>query len=344
MPKALSSERNPTADLLKGLAVLFMVQVHIMELFAFPWVSKGIAGRISLFLGGPPVAPVFLAVMGCFILPASREFSFLVKRGLKLLLLGLLLNVGLNLNLLIRIFRGQIQLSPWNYIFGVDILFAAGAGLILAGLLAKVCKEQCWLWLAASMVIVVVAPALNPLLTVAGPPRFILAYLGGTYAWSYFPVFPWLAYPLLGIGFRYLLNNDSFAEFISKKMVLTVAWAILLVSLGLTGKFAVDISHSLPRYYHHGSRFFVWTVLFMVFWLISCQALTGWFGSAQPILWMRWVGKNVTAFYVVQWLIIGNIATEFYQREKLIHCVLWAVCVITASSLIVRLWLWLRGK
>ncbi|MDA0840688.1 MAG: hypothetical protein O2857_23200 [Planctomycetota bacterium] len=77
----------------------------------------------------------------------------------------------------------------------------------------------------------------------------------------------------------------------------------------------------------------------MVFWLISCHAISAKFRSSQPITWMQWVGRHVTAFYVVQWLIIGNMATEIYQRERLIHCDLWAVCVITASSLIVRIWL-----
>ncbi|MDP6118224.1 MAG: heparan-alpha-glucosaminide N-acetyltransferase domain-containing protein [Planctomycetota bacterium] len=344
MPKAKQTTRNATADLLKGLAVLLMVQVHVMELFAFPSVSEGIAGRISLFLGGPPVAPVFLAVMGYFLLPASREFSFVRNRGIKLVLLGILLNVGLNLHLFIRIFRGQIQLSPWNYIFGVDILFAAGISLILAGLLSKIFRDQYWLWLAAAIAAVVAAPPLNSLLTVGGPARFLLAYFGGTYYWSYFPLFPWLAYPLLGISFRYLLANESFAGFVSRKAVLAIIWFVLLVFIGFTAKDAVTTAHSLPLYYHHGSLFFVWTALFMAFWLISCHALSARLGNAQPILWIRWVGKNVTAFYVVQWLIIGNIATAIFQREKLIHCILWSICVITVSSLIVRLWLWLREK
>jgi uncharacterized membrane protein len=321
-----------------------MVQVHIMELFAFPAVSRGVAGRISLFLGGPPVAPIFLAVMGYFILPASREFLFLLKRGLKLVLLGFLLNAGLNLHLLIRIFRGQYQLSPLNYIFGVDILFAAGFSLILAGLLAKVFKEQYWFWAAASVAMVVSAPVLNPLLTVGGPARFVFAYIGGNYTWSYFPLFPWFAYSLLGIAFRYLMANESFAGFVSRKAVLAILWFVLLVFISFTANFAVGISHDLPRYYHHGSLFYVWTALFMVFWLIACHALSSKFGAAQPIIWMRWVGQNVTAFYVVQWLIIGNIATAIYQREKLIHCALWTICVITVSSLIVKAWLWLRKR
>jgi len=41
-----------------------MVQVHIMELFARQDIFEDTVGKISLFFGGPPAAPVFMAVMG----------------------------------------------------------------------------------------------------------------------------------------------------------------------------------------------------------------------------------------------------------------------------------------
>lgn len=50
MFKAHLNKRNATADLLIGLAVLLMIQVHIMELFAFPWVSRGSPAKSRSFL------------------------------------------------------------------------------------------------------------------------------------------------------------------------------------------------------------------------------------------------------------------------------------------------------
>lgn len=61
-----TQNRNCAADLLKGTAVVLMIQVHIVELFAQPSVLENWIGRASLFLGGPPVAPVLIAVMGYF--------------------------------------------------------------------------------------------------------------------------------------------------------------------------------------------------------------------------------------------------------------------------------------
>jgi len=59
-----NSNRNQTADLLKGFAVIFMIQVHVIEQFATQTLYDSLWGKISLFLGGPFCAPVFLAVMG----------------------------------------------------------------------------------------------------------------------------------------------------------------------------------------------------------------------------------------------------------------------------------------
>ena len=66
-PGKESVTRSFTADLLKGMAVLAMIQVHLMELFARQEVYDSLTGKISLFLGGIPAAPVFMAVMGYFL-------------------------------------------------------------------------------------------------------------------------------------------------------------------------------------------------------------------------------------------------------------------------------------
>jgi len=62
-----------TADIAKGIAVVLMIQVHLTELFAIPEWYEGVAGKLSLFLGGPPAAPVFMFLMGFFCLSGKCE-------------------------------------------------------------------------------------------------------------------------------------------------------------------------------------------------------------------------------------------------------------------------------
>ena len=69
----MNSTRNHSLDLLKGIAVLLMIQVHVMELFASVAVSNSTAGKLSLFLGGAPVAPFFMIIFGYFIAKPDRK-------------------------------------------------------------------------------------------------------------------------------------------------------------------------------------------------------------------------------------------------------------------------------
>jgi hypothetical protein len=72
-------KRDGTADLLKGLAVLLMIQVHIMEQFVSSDTYNSLIGKASMFLGGPPCAPVFLAVMGYFLAITAKPFLYFLR-------------------------------------------------------------------------------------------------------------------------------------------------------------------------------------------------------------------------------------------------------------------------
>jgi len=109
-------------DLLKGLAILFMIQVHIMELFIDYAGRESIVGKVSLFLGGPFTAMVFMIVMGYLVAKSQKTTVQTLLRGLKIFVLGFFLNIGLNFHLLLKIKYDGWPYNPLEYIFGVDIL------------------------------------------------------------------------------------------------------------------------------------------------------------------------------------------------------------------------------
>ena len=102
--------RTQTADVLKGIAVLLMIQVHIVELFATESFYQSSTGKILMFLGGPPVAPVFMAILGYFLLSVNKTSIQLVVRGIKIFILGMLLNLALNFNLFIKVNSGKLSI------------------------------------------------------------------------------------------------------------------------------------------------------------------------------------------------------------------------------------------
>lgn len=335
-----STVRQLLPDVLKGVAVLLMIQVHLMELFATQELYDSLVGKIALFLGGPPAAPVFMAVMGFFIAKSGSGILKLVTRGLKLILYGFLLNTGLNLHLFYHVFTGEMDIDPLPYLFGVDILFLAGLSIIIIALLRLALRKNLFLWLTVTL-IVAFASSLIPTGDVdPNWKTYLLAYFYKASWWSYFPLFPWLAYPLAGYCFKLVSDKYYSVEFSRLKLAVTAS--LLLIPLLAFFSYGFNITTDLPAYYHHSVSYFLWALLFLGVWTILFQLLINTLPSNPVITYLQWTGRNVTAFYVFQWLIIGNLATAFYKSMNQGSLVLWFMLIVLATSLLVLAYIRLK--
>ena len=326
--------RAQTADMLKGIAVLLMIQVHILELFATDYIYNSTLGKVLLFLGGPPVAPIFMIVFGYFIFSPQKTITQLVWKGIKIFILGMLLNLALNFNLIISVWQKKLQADIWPYVFGVDILQFAGISLITIALLKHIVQKHFSLTLS----IIFLSAFLGNFLLCYVPENntilFLSAYFYGSTDWSYFPLFPWLAYPLAGIAL-YQLQQSKYVAFFNLSKTKIVVGSVLLLLLVLTYKHGVSVSINLSSYYHHGILFFIWVMAFCLFYGSVIHEVNHWVGETMMMKYIKWLGKNVTILYVIQWIIIGNIATEIYKTvSNPFYLAYWFIAIlITASAL-----------
>jgi uncharacterized membrane protein len=331
--------RTQTADLLKGIAAVLMIQVHLIELFATPEIYSSNIGKFLLFLGGPPVAPIFIFFLGYFIAESKKSTTQLIIRGLKILALGFLLNIALNLNLIISVTRGRFDIDLKPYLFGVDVLPQAGLAIIIIALLKPLFDKS-----AIFPVILLLGIAfLGDFFLATIPEQPVLKYIGaffyGDAWWAYFPLLPWFAYALAGIVFcklskRYGLN------FLNGNKTKLIALLLSILFLFFTIHYAITISSTLENYYHHGSLFFLWTITFLAFYTFFINEITK-MVSANPLFtYLQWLGKNITVIYIFQWIIIGNCATEIYKTVlSPWYLCLSFVVVLTLSSYLCFLWL-----
>jgi len=327
------ANRIQTPDLLKGFAVIFMIQVHLMELFARQEIFDGFAGKISLFLGGVPAAPVFMVIMGYFLAFGHKEPQAMMKRGLKLFLAGIVLNIGLNAHLIYKILFDGWQLNAWHYIFGVDILHLAGLSLIVIGAFNYLFKRNFIPYIAAAIAVVLISSFVPVYSTENSFGTYIMAFVHSNSEWSYFPMVPWIAYPLAGYSFK-LFEGKYLGEGLdnSIKVSLTVALSVLFF---FTFDYAKDISHKLDAYYHHGFVFFMWSLPFVLFWALILSFIEKAAGGSPVLKYIKWLGVHVTSVYVVQWLIIGNIATAIFKTQSPTELVFWFIGITITTSLIV---------
>ncbi len=315
--------RHPVPDLLKGFAVIAMIQVHIMEQLARPEIMEGPAGKASLFLGGPFAAPVFMTVMGFLAVSSSKKPSRKLLHGALLILLGLLLNIGLNFALLIAILNGEVHTDPLPYIFGADILFLAGFFYIITGFIEWIKVRKAVIFMALSVLIAAIAPRIGDF-----PPElaYLEAFIKGPAVWSYFPVFPWMAYPLAGYAAGKLVSEKPGILHLRRIYLLVPAAAVIALSVPAWK----SITH-LPSYYHHGLLTYLWMLGFLVLWAwLAAQALE-FLVQSSAVRFLKWAGRHVTSFYVAQWLIIGN-AAFFMGRTQYPMQLLLAFLFVTAAS------------
>lgn len=331
--------RNRTADLLKGVAIVLMIQVHLTELFARQDIFDSLAGRISLFLGGPPAAPVFMAVMGYYVAISKKSARQMTIRGVKLILLGFALNIGLNFNLLIHIYTGILQIGAWEYIFGVDILFLAGLSIIILALMKKFFGLKPVPFIFTLAIVLFVQFILQKVIRASTQNYFIAFFYGEGAWWSYFPLFPWLVYPVT--GYLFFILQKSFQKEIRPFYYYIVGAATLVTAIFFS--YGLEVSADLPLYYHHGFIFYLYTLCFLIFWLFFMNAFSR-LPENYLSRFMEWFGRNVTAAYVVQWLIIGNIATSLYKTQGEWILAFWFAFVMVFTSLCVWGWNGIKSK
>jgi uncharacterized membrane protein len=338
------NKRLEIADLLKGIAVLLMIQVHIIELFASVSIFDSKTGRILLFLGGPFVAPVFLFVFGYFIANSSLSNSQQLFRGFKIFFYGMLLNVALNFNLFTKHSVGQLEFDVFPYLFGVDILQCAGICLIIIiTLIKKVFDKNNVIAIALMLFSAFLGGFLVHYQTDFVFLKYLSAFFYGSTTWSYFPVFPWLAYPLLGMIF--CKSNIDF-KILTKPLVKNSIYLLSLLFLFFTLDYAIALCSNLNFYYHHGLTFFLWTIIFMFFYGFIIHKVDHLFGTHFVFKYIKWLGQNVTTIYVIQWILIGNISTAIFKSINSPVVLLVAfIAILLISSIVTFLYVQIKkGK
>ncbi len=333
----MSTARFLLADLLKGIAVLLMIQVHLTELFATQEFYQSLPGKVSLLLGGVPAAPMFMVVMGFFIGYMNLNSRKLLLRGLKLIGWGFLLNIGLNLHLFYRIFLGVFKMNPLPYLFGVDILFLAGIAIIIIALGMKLLRGYTLPLLIVAFLIPLSSDILPIYRDNSEICKYLMAFIHSSSWWSYFPILPWLGYPILGTaaGILYKKHPHKTNALFNKPYLLLITSTITL----LLWNYGFRISTELPLYYHHGLLFFIWAVSLLVTVVFGIYSLIRVLSRDNILVrYLSWIGKNVTAFYVFQWLLIGNLATSLFKTQPPSSLIFWFTGITLLSSILVWLW------
>lgn len=311
MDYALINKRRLEFDIARGVAVFLMIFQHFWMLVLSYFFNTPKLDNLIYLSATALVAPVFLFLMGSSTVFSSKQKPKLIFiRGLKLIVLGYLLSffrfflplVSLEKIGLIKVSEVIYHFEAIYYLLQIDIFHIAGLSLILLACLKKLKIEEKY-YLVIALIIFIISPFLWQIKLV-GFWQLLIDPFWGTSNYIVFPAFPWLTYSLLGFYFgKKLLENkdreESFYKFSLKKFK-----PILIISIFWL---AIDIVVGKNTYANHGLGIGLFISSLIVCWLSFLYCNKGNIPSRMAKTLISW-GKNVTAIYIWQWLIIAWLA------------------------------------
>lgn len=328
-------------DLARGLAVLFMIGVHVLWHWGAPdtWTSP--IGQVISLLGGPTAAPVFMFLMGASLAFSSRtSFRSLAVRGLWLLWLGYLLNflrgvipayLGLSAGVVTPEEIAPFTL-PW-LATTVDVHHMAGLSLIALAAL-RMATRPGWPWLAAAAGVVIAGPFLrglefgSPLLDAPLTP-----ILGGAPN-VYYAVVPWIAFPLVGAVFGSLVARAPDRARVFRWAALA---GIVLCAAGI-GLFLVSpSSFDVNTYWRMPPSYFVAITGLVLVWLFACDLAVRYIPANRAFDFLYGWSGRVIAIYFTHWLIVGwGVGIFGFRSQPLPGALFGIVVAIVATALLSR--------
>lgn len=263
-------------DLLRGWAVLVMIEVHVVNTFLLPQTRLEPWFQYLNFINGL-VAPTFLFVSGySFVLVAQRKWNdYLALNGVFIKQVGRILQVwavGYALHVPVFSFRRLMTETSemWMPFWKVDVLHCIAFSLLLMLVIAVVVRRQIYfIWSIGiiGLLAIIVAPITWSINIDALVPIPVGNYFNALHG-SLFPLIPWLGFVFCGGIVSYAvvhLKQRMEAERIFGGIFATGA-LILTVSLVLA---VLPFEIYPPHHFGRWSPLFVYIRIGIVLMLLS---------------------------------------------------------------------------
>lgn len=311
-------------DFARGMAVVFMIFVHVMIVFSNKDVVNTPYGQIVDIFGGVPAAPVFMFLLGCGIVFSKKnDAKTLTKRGIGIFISGYALNF---FRAVLPTIIGELVITPnpkslseimpelYIAFFNVDILQFAGLAFLFFALLKIVRINDIGI-----VCCIVIGLLLNQFIPhqlegqILAPITSL--FIGGDNHLSYFPFLTWICYPLAGYLFASILqlSTDKTRFYLFVGLVSGLLFNIYFF-IAITFNLSTGYE-SESAYYFHGAIINLYYVAFVLFWISILYFISRKFPLKMQRFFEK-LSRETSHIYIIHWLFIGLLALVFTQEEN----------------------------
>ncbi len=343
-------------DMLKGLALIVMVEVHVFNSLLLPALRESWWFPSLNFINGL-VAPSFSFASGMvFVLSLQKGVDQLRTFGKefwrKFSRVGLIFFIGYSLHLpyysLTKILNNQTQ-QNLNSLFTVDILQIISSGLIVllfARILIKSEKRFYNFMLLLTAIILLIGPMMWKIDLANYLPLFFANYFNKMHG-SLFPVFPWWAFVFIGayVAKYYLEAKQNNSEKVfARKMIITGLLFYLISVVIMYVLFPQQLAKIIPNPFFFLERFGLILLSLGVFWFY----LNNKENYSSLILDVS------RESLLVYWVHLQFIYREIFWRKSLVdisgrnynalQCFIVTVILIASMLILAKVWGLLKSK
>lgn len=322
-------------DIARGFTVFIMPGVHVLMLYGNDPAKSSWLATIFGFLAEGPGAPLFMVLMGAsFCFSSHTTWPQVLKRSALLLIAGYVLNF-LKFTLL------QITgLMPADFLAGYgiapgrtgittlllvgDILQFAAIALVILRLIFALPRP----YLVALIVCIFVIVVSPVHFSVAG--HFYPADLFvGKSPLIFFPVFPWLAYPVAGLCTAYIVKNTQHPFIFLRNIGI-----VLCVAACITAKCTGDAL--MANFYRSAPPSTLFHISVVLVWLYLIHILYGQPFFTRTCSFFGWLSKHITSIYILQWIIVfWCLPAAGYAHNGIWQTITWMI-ILTAVTFSLR--------
>lgn len=341
----VNTGRQLELDVARGLAIVFMVLVHVFELFVGHPFPNTVSTYIISFLGAPPAAPVFMLLLGIGIVYSKRaSAALLFKRGIVTLVLAYILALLRDAvpSYISYLVKGDFEIF-WDGVLetlGVDILQFAGLAFLFFSLVKKL-KLETWQMVSLMLVFCLMGAILGDTSSGVLWLDALGGLLWGTWERSWFPFVSWIFFPVAGYIFGTFLIHCSDKTQLYKR-VLTISLLSLIPLVIISYNYGIEIGAFgilyQQQYYHQNLFGNIIFTLFSLFWISLLYFLLLFFENCSFNTLKRWSG-NVTQIYVVHWLILGVLCQIIEGPINILTVVIMSAVILLVSDFIAAYYL-----
>ncbi len=346
--------RYISADLLRGLVIIIMIEVHVFNAFLIPELRQTGWFGVLNFINGL-VAPSFLFVSGFAFQVSSggkldemrklgKAFWKKIGRIFQIIIIGYALHLPFySLSKTINEVTPQLLES----FLAVDVLQCIGFGLLflfLTRLIIKSDKTYHYFLVTSLIIVTLISPFLWKIEVTNLFPIVIANYFNRLHG-SLFPLFPWLNFLLAGAIFaKYFVDarerNDEHK--FTKNVAIVGLFTLSLGHLFYSGLFSKTLTTILPNPIFYLERLGYILVLFFLCWYTDKKTnVKNSFimDASRESLLVYWL--HLVTIYGVFWggrslaLIIGTKLNAFEAS-------IVAFVLITTMIIAAKIWGWLK--